>query len=136
MNFNNGILSIQDPKGRYMGMQDIATGYLTGRNINICTQGPKDDPTAIIVEVSAEEDKFTKEEDKSISRMKGDYKKNATPKMFSILLNNAAKSFDIDKKYNRGNTYKLYNNGFYKDITQEEFYIDTCDFRLNKPKEE
>ena len=96
MSYNNGILSIQDPKGRYMGMQDIATGYLTGRNINICTQGPKDDPTAIIVEVSAEEDNFSKNKNKAVSRMKGDYEDNATPNKFKTLLYNATISFDID----------------------------------------
>ena len=132
MNFNNGILSIQDPKGRYMGMQDIATGYLTGRNINICTQGPKDDPTAIIVEVSDEEDKFSKKKNKAVSRMKGDYEDNATPNKFKTLLYNATASFDIDKMLNRGNTYKLYDNGLYEDVTREEFYTDTFNFSTSK----
>ena len=132
MSYNNGILSIQDPKGRYMGMQDIATGYLTGRNINICTQGPKDDPTAIIVEVSAEEDNFSKNKNKAVSRMKGDYEDNATPNKFKTLLYNATISFDIDKRFNRGNTYKLYDNGLYEDVTREEFYTDTFNFSTSK----
>ncbi len=133
MNFNKGILSIQDPRGRYVGMQNIANDFLTGRNIDISTQGPKEDPTAVVVEVSAEEDKFIKEEDKTYTRIKGDYKKHANPNMFSVLLNNAITSFDMDKKHNRGNTYRISDNSGNKvQITPEEFYTDTYDFSTKK----
>lgn len=129
MNYNNGILSIQDPKGRYMGMQDIASQFLTGRNINISTQGPKEDPKAVVVEVSAEEDKFSKEEDKTYTRIKADYKQNSTPQGFLTFLKNATTNFDADKLFNAGNTYRVYNNnGLNQDVTPEEFYIDTYNF--------
>ncbi len=132
MSYSDGILSIRDPKGRYMGMQDVASGFLTERNIDISTQGPKEDPTAIVLEVSAKEDEFVKEEDKTYSRIKADYKKNATPSMFSMLLSRATANFDYDKDHKNGNTYRIYNNGRHKDVTPAEFYTDTCDFRLNK----
>ena len=133
MSYSDGILSIQDPKGRYMGMQDVASGFLTKKNINISTQGPKEDPTAIVLEVSAKEDEFVKEEDKTYTRMKADYKKNATPDMFSVLLYNATTSFNRDKKLNRGNTYRISdNNGRTAKVTPEEFYTDTYNFSTRK----
>ncbi len=128
MSYDNGILSITDPKGRYMGMQDIASGYLTGRCIDITTQGPKDNPTAVVVTVYAEEDKRKKlKVIKNFTRMKADYEENATPEKFSTLLYNATISFDINKRLNRGKLYQIYSNGLYLDITREEFYDENLD---------
>ncbi len=126
MNFNNGILSITDHKGRYMGMQDIASCYLTGRCIDISTQGPKDNPTAVVLTVYAEEDRGKKRKNiKEITAMKADYSENATPDKFSTLLYNATGAFDINKMFTRGKVYLLYSNGLYEDITREDFLDDT-----------
>ena len=128
MSYDNGILSITDHKGRYMGMQDIASCYLTGRCIDISTQGPKDNPTAVVLTVYAEEDRGKKLKNiKTFTAMKADYEENATPEKFSTLLYNVTSSFDINKMLNRGKLYQIYSDGLYLDITREEFYDENLD---------
>lgn len=131
MNFNRGILSITDHKGRYMGMQDIASGYLSGRCIDISTQGPDDNPTAIVVIVYAEEDRGKNLQEINFSATKGDYERYATPKMFSVLLDKATIKFDYGKRHNKGTTYYALACGKRYNITAEEFNDEKLD--LSEP---
>lgn len=122
MSFNSGILSITDHKGKYMGMQDIASCYLTGVCIDISTQGSDDNPTAIVIIVYDEEDRFKNLEDINFSAVKGDYKRNA--KM----------NFSYDKEKENGICYRIFaNNGFDYDVSLETFNnpdinFSTCNF--------
>ena len=125
---SKGILSIVDRKGRYMGMQNIAEGFLTERCIHISTQGPEDNPTAVIITVYDKEDAGKNFEDINFSALKAEYDRNATPSMFSVMLSCATANFDYDKKYNNGTCYRFYRNGDFRDVSPEMFNNPDTDF--------
>jgi len=128
MSYSDGTLSIVDRKGRYMGMQNIAEGFLTKRCIHISTQGPEDNPTAVIITVYDKEDAGKNFEDINFSALKAEYDRNATPSMFSMMLSRATANFDYDKKYNNGTCYRFYRNGRSKDISLETFMNPDNDY--------
>ncbi len=130
----NGILSIVDRKGRYMGMQHIARAYLGGICIDISTQGPDNNPTAVIVTVYDEADRGKKLEDINYSATKADYNRNAIPDMFSCLLYKATTGFEIDKRLKNGTVYRIYNNGAFQRITYEEFKAENTVFKITCPE--
>ena len=99
MSYSDGTLSIVDRKGRYMGMQNIAGGFLSGCCIHISTQGPENNPTAVIITVYDKDDAGKNFEDINFSALKAEYDRNATPSMFSMMLSRATANFDYDKKY-------------------------------------
>ena len=136
MNFNTGILSITDHKGRYMGMQNIASQFLTGRCIDISTQGPDDNPSAIVIIVYDEKDKRKDLADVSFSAIKGDYERWSTPDMFCMLLKDAEANFEWDKSHGKGTCYYIRTNHLStSEVTCEEFYEETTDFSLSAIKE-
>lgn len=136
MNFNTGILSITDHKGRYMGMQDIASQFLTGRCIDISTQGPDNNPSAIVITVYDEKDKYKNFEDINFSAIKGDYERWATPQMFCILLQEAGRLFDWDQIHQKGTCFYIRTNHLSSTaVTREEFYKETTDFSLSATNE-
>lgn len=129
MSYSDGTLSIVDRKGRYMGMQNIAGGFLSGCCIHISTQGPEDNPTAVIITVYDKEDAGKNFEDINYSAMKADYNKYATPNMFPVLLYNVTTSFNRDKKCIRGTCYRICdNNGRTHKVSSETFDNPNIDF--------
>ena len=129
MSYSDGTLSIVDRKGRYMGMQYVANGYLSGNCIHISTQGPENNPTAVIITVYDKDDAGKNFEDINFSAMKADYNKYATPDMFSVLLYNATTSFNRDKKCIRGTCYRICdNNGRTHKVSSETFDNPNIDF--------
>ena len=125
---SKGTLSIVDRKGRYMGMQNIAGGFLSGCCIHISTQGPENNPTAVIITVYDKDDAGKNFEDINFSALKGEYDRYATPSMFSMMLSRATANFDYDKKYNNGTCYRFYRNGDFRDVSPEMFNNPDTDF--------
>ena len=132
-NINKGVLSIQDPKGKYMGMQNVARNFLINQNIGISTQGPKEAPDSVVIEITKSSDKPIPEEKQHTMRMKADYLKNATPEFFANMLSKATTIFTSDDRRNRGDTYNIYyNNGICDDLTKEQFYNEKPNYTFVK----
>jgi len=49
---SRGVLTINDPCGRYVGLQSVARSFLTRQNIDISFLGPKERPTAIVLKLT------------------------------------------------------------------------------------
>jgi len=125
MSWNKGILSITDPKGRYMGMQDVAGGFLTGTCVDISIQGPANKPTCVVVTVYAEEDRGKKLEEIRTIAVKADYERHSTPMAFSLLLKFAKSYFKLAEMENLSTGYHYYmygNNGYGYELTPEVFH--------------
>ena len=130
---SKGILSIQDPKGRYIGLQNVARSYLNRQNIDISTLGPKDEPDSVVISISKKGEKPIPAEKQHTMRMKADYLKNATPELFSTLLSQATSTFKADGLKNCGDTYNVYYNNCLTDsVTKEQFYNEKPDYTFVK----
>ena len=135
-----GILTINDPRGRYMGMQHVARNFLNNRNIDISFLGPAECPTAVVLTLtvypSSKEDEEREVQecvkrraaDPSYRRseeeirqdyqkrrmiamhMKADYFKNASPELFATLLSVASTTLKADQLLSRYGTYNVYYN--------------------------
>ena len=129
-----GILSITDPRGKYMGEQTTARAFLLGRDIDISYLGPKEHPTAVVIAFSDVLER--NQPDQLVTYIKADYFKYSGIEMFRLLLSMA----DSHYRFNRlmRNTrnpppYRsiyciCYNNGRRRDVTKEEFFQAECDF--------
>ncbi len=126
-----GTLSIDDSKGKYAEMQNIAKDFLVGRCIEISTQGyleteDVDKRTAIVITVYGEEDKLKDLKSRTFFAMKADYDKYATPQLFFSLLDTATWRFDCNKKANKGAEYGLYiGDKSLMNLTYEDFSDET-----------
>lgn len=132
MSIYKGILSIQDPAGSYIGMQNVARDFLIRHDIDITTQGPKKNPIALVITVTAVKDRD--QDEKQVTRVKGDYKMNATTTRFSAFLSSAIAGHNTDKLLHEGRSaYYIYiNNGIRYHATEEEFFTTECDFSSNR----
>ncbi len=130
MSYGNGILSIVDHRGRYMGMQDVAGGFLTGVCIDISTQGPDDNPTAVVITVYDKEDAGKNFEDiKFVTTMKADYEKTATQLGFKIFVEAAKNTYYMNRKYNKKGAYYYVCTGIERyRVTSETFNNPNLDF--------
>ena len=130
---NQGILSIQDPKGRYVGMQNIARTYLNRQNIDISTLGPKEEPDSVVISISEKRKSPIPKTEQHTMRMKADYIKNATPELFETLLSKATNRFNFDSITNKGDTFNVYyNNSLTDTVTKEQFYNEKPDYTFVK----
>ena len=120
-----GVLTINDPCGRYMGLQSVARCFLTRQNIDISFLGPAEHPTAIVLKLTP----YPSSKPYAM-HMKADYFKNATPELFSTLLSKATNRMNFNTITNcQHSTYHIYyNNGLTDECTEEEFYLGTADF--------
>ena len=127
---SKGTLSIVDRKGRYMGMQNIAGGFLSGCCIHISTQGPENNPTAVIITVYDKDDAGKNFEDINFSAMKADYDENATPRSFVTILKSATRHYAIKKRLGDETLkYCIYaNNGLVYSVSYETFDNPNIDF--------
>ena len=125
---SRGVLTINDPCGRYVGLQSVARHFLTGQNIDISYVGPAEKPTAIVLKLTP-----TRGNKEVAMHMKADYFKNATPELFATLLSKALNRMTFDEITGKGATYNIYyNNSLTDGCTEEEFYNGTPDYTYVK----
>lgn len=135
-----GILTINDPRGRYMGMQHVARNFLNNKNIDISFLGPAECPTAVVLTLtvypSSKEDEerevqecvkrraadpsYRRSEEEIrqdyqkrrmvVMHMKADYYKNANSEFFANLLSKASTVLTSDYRRGRYSTYDIYYN--------------------------
>ena len=125
---SRGVLTINDPCGRYVGLQSVARSFLTRQNIDISYLGPAESPTAVVVKLTP-----TRGSKEVAMHMKADYFVNATPELFGVLLSQARSTMGADKLAGRNSTYHIYYNDCMTDnCTEEEFYNGTPDYTYKK----
>lgn len=125
---DKGILTINDPRGKYMGMQNIARNFLTNKNIDISCLGPAEKPTAIVLKLTP----ICGSKEVAM-HMKADYFVNATPELFATLLSRAASRMEVDIMKGSNKTFNIYyNNGTGDYCTEDEFYNGTPDYTYKK----
>ena len=155
--YMKGILTIDDPRGQYMGMQSIARLSLTGKNIDISYLGPAEHPTAVVLRLTPKTDKeyeqeelnrYQTEEDKErvrqkyrdlrriVQYIKADYFYTADPEQFRVFLSYATTRLNFCKycKVYDGRYDVYYHCGRSNECTEEEFYNGTVDFSYNPYK--
>ena len=81
-----GILSITDPRGKYMGMQTLARNFLgmgnDAKDIDISFLGPAEKPVAVVLAIS---DAMVRNNDPLTTYVKGDYFFNSTDENFRTI---------------------------------------------------
>lgn len=129
-----GILSIKDPRGMYIGSQNIARAFLYGIDIDISYLGPKERPNAVVIAINDLRER--NQPNAPVTHVKADYFKNSPQDLFNALLSKSETMFRVDKLkrqskkgYPGGSTYYLYcNNGLVRELTKEEFFQEECSF--------
>ena len=122
----NGLVSIRDPKGKYLGYQDHFRVYADECDIRM-DMVEKEGRTAIAIEITNCEDRFRKIRRKTC--VIADYYHNADTQRIHALLGICTGHFWSDTRKGNGTTFRCYlNNGLTFPIKKRTYKAIDVDF--------